>query len=441
MNRLPPEIILMIARVCKISSLATLCRCSKYFSDLSTPILYAKDIASTRPLSIAFALQLENEDVSVPILRKAKAANANLETQHSITLLDPTPRHYDIFFRGFKTFKYHRSTLLGIAISRGLDQTVNFLLDGGAHIDAIVDREINHLDVLGEPRLWTPLFIALTTRNRHVAMKLLDRGASLDALGSGLNALHIAAAANLPELIQRFSKEYPFDANIQDVNGDTALAYAIYSPYSDVALLSLLVRLGANVNFLIVYHGQHISPLSIACMSGRWDLAIELLHRGADATGCREVMVDGSGPGPLHPLRSACSRDIYHKAEVGTKRRTLIEALLNQGADPNRQGHTGEPLIVELVRKKLGTCLQYLLQDGRLYIEQTDAQGKTALAWALSTEHGAPDLGALLLKHRANVPSSSAQTILKFVHDIWNARMPMDIWNLLSHHKTLYLVE
>jgi hypothetical protein len=119
MNNLPPEIIINIASQCDTKGMAAL-RCSfQGFNILLNHTLCTRNVELEGSSCVQYAMtQCHSEDVSVAILRNAKSANADLESQINIELPDMSP-HWHQPNGSSQLLKYYRVTMLGFAIFIG----------------------------------------------------------------------------------------------------------------------------------------------------------------------------------------------------------------------------------------------------------------------------------------------------------------------------------
>jgi len=114
--------------------------------------------------------------------------------------------------------------------------------------------------------------------------------------------------------------------------GLTALHYAARDGQAEAA--HLLLDAGAEVNQ--VTEGDHTSPLLIAIINGNYDLAMELLERGADPN-----LASDDGAAPLFAAINCewALRTWYPQPTAWQQQQTtyleLMEALLKARADPN----------------------------------------------------------------------------------------------------------
>lgn len=114
--------------------------------------------------------------------------------------------------------------------------------------------------------------------------------------------------------------------------GLTALHYAARDGQAEA--VRLLLDAGAEVNQ--VTEGDHTSPLLIAIINGNYDLAMELLERGADPN-----LASDDGAAPLFAAINCewALRTWYPQPTAWQQQQTtyleLMEALLKARADPN----------------------------------------------------------------------------------------------------------
>jgi ankyrin repeat protein len=119
--------------------------------------------------------------------------------------------------------------------------------------------------------------------------------------------------------------------------GMTALHYAARDGHVDA--VRLLLDAGADINE--VTEGDQTSPVLIAIINGHYDLALELLERGADP---RLASEDGATPLFAAINSEWALRTWYPQPTAWQQQRTtyleLMEALLKKGADVNAQVKT-----------------------------------------------------------------------------------------------------
>jgi ankyrin repeat protein len=296
--------------------------------------------------------------------------------------------------------------ILAFAILQNLNKIADFLLDkasflrdGRTEINPIATEHEIAEHVVPKP-LFVPLLVALIRKNRPITERLLSLGVSPNSFGFGLNPFSVFVVVNNPECIRKFVTEYKIDVNVKNKNEDTPLFYAIRSPYSNAALISTLISLGADIQHTTFYRGKSVGLLAIAYKMRRWKEASVLVKQGAD--------VIEEGPGK--PLEVACLAGFAK----GTweKKKVLLNLLIEGGADINNYRPPQRPIIIELVRRGLEVELQYLLQHHHLELNATDGEGETALDWALSTKHHAAGCASLLFQRGAKFPNRSSDVLI-----------------------------
>ena len=167
------------------------------------------------------------------------------------------------------------------------------------------------------------------------------------------------------------------DVNVAQVDGMTALHWAVYNDDAETA--GLLVRSRANVNATNRYG---VPPLSIACTNGNATLVRLLLDAGANA--------NVSLPGGETVLMTA--------ARVGNLE--AVKALLARGANPNAQERRDQTALMWAAAEGHATVVRALIEAGST-INGTLASGFTPLFFAVREGH--IDVVRVLLEAGVNV--------------------------------------
>jgi ankyrin repeat protein len=167
------------------------------------------------------------------------------------------------------------------------------------------------------------------------------------------------------------------DVNAAQVDGMTALHWAIYNDDAETA--GLLVRSRANVNATNRYG---VPPLSLACTNGNATLVRLLLDAGANA--------NASLPGGETVLMTA--------AKVGSLE--AVKALLARGANPNAQERRDQTALMWAAAEGHATVVRALIEAGS-EVNATLASGFTPLFFAVREGH--IDVVRVLLEAGVNV--------------------------------------
>ncbi|KAI3326543.1 ankyrin repeat-containing domain protein [Xylariaceae sp. AK1471] len=245
----------------------------------------------------------------------------------------------------------------------------------------------------------------------------------------GINALHISAAADLPDIMEYLVKVKGMDPNAGDRFGDTPLIYAITSPYATEKSIAHLSALGANLTKVTSVADRSWSPLAIAMKCERWELAEQLLHKGA-------VPKQTTYAGLNHPLLLA----LLVKSSRNRRIRKRILPKLLAKVDPNMEVSDSQrigSLLSILVERKLRWETELLLRTGRVDVKSRDSSGRTPLERALSPSSGSTEIAALLLQHGARVPQEPITEILRLTNIICQTPHAMIIKETLDYNKAL----
>jgi len=177
------------------------------------------------------------------------------------------------------------STPLGEAAAKGDLAMIELLLDAGADVES-ENQE-------GQ----TALMAVSRTGNLEAAELLLDKGADVNAVESwgGQTALHWAAARQHPEMValllehganidvrgidRNWERRVTSEPRMKDMQtgGLTPLLYAVRE--NCLACVEVLLDAGADIN---KPDPDNVSPLILALVNMRYDVAMLLIERGTD---------------------------------------------------------------------------------------------------------------------------------------------------------------
>lgn len=261
-------------------------------ADGSTPLLWA--VYNSSPELVTLLLDdgadpnIANDLGISPLLQASRYGNATMVA----ALLSHGARHTDT--------QSNTEPALMAAARSGNMETVQALLDAGADVNATEPLEHQ-----------TALMWAVAEGHLDIASRLLDEGADPNM------------QARVSELTERKNADFPS-------GGFTPLHWAARN--GDDAMINLLLEHGADLN---AKNGDSSTPMMLAIVNDRFDVAERLLQRGADAN-------DGS----LYFITEMRDATTDWRARDGTVFRAdhpnklsaldLTRILLEAGADPNK---------------------------------------------------------------------------------------------------------
>ena len=178
--------------------------------------------------------------------------------------------------------------------------------------------------VARDPMGNTALIIAVNSGHETLADLLFDAGVEPE--------LHEAAAIGDSGRVRAALEREPSQLDTDSPEGFTPLALAAHFGHLDV--MRLLIDRGADVN-RVATHRLAVTPLHAALFGRQVDAALLLIEGGADVALAR----GGSG------WKRAGWTPLHYAAGMGFS--TLVQPLLDRGADPSRPDEEGKtPLDV-----------------------------------------------------------------------------------------------
>ncbi|KAF7365667.1 Ankyrin repeat protein [Mycena venus] len=321
---------------------------------------------------------------------------------------------------------------LYLCAALGYIEGVEFLLDGGADVNAVGQRFIE----FGGPHE-TALHAASMQGYLAIVHLLLEKGADFNAEDRGVTALQLAIRHGHIEIVHLLlEKGANINVNMPSSYG-TPLQLASEKGYTD--MIHLLIEKGADINA----KGRRGSALQIASAKGHLEIVTLLLKNNADINmrGWNGTALQlGSKWGHIEVVRLLLDKgaDINAAGEDGTAVQIalkcghieIVEILLKKGANVNVDGMQGSALhfasakgYTETVRLLLrrganinamneGNCsalklallqghnttFQLLLENGA---DTTTNNGGTVLQ--LASKHGRTEIVHLLLEKGADI--------------------------------------
>ncbi|OAA35052.1 ankyrin repeat domain containing protein [Metarhizium rileyi] len=191
------------------------------------------------------------------------------------------------------------------------------------------------------PNVKQVLVSAVRAKDHKLILQLLDRGVSPDT-GIEAHALNEAILSHDAESI-RLLLLYGVDVNATDKHGVSPLVAAAEKSYLDAAIA--LVKYGANPNISV---GPEMdSPLSIAAVANNVSFTHLLLMYGGNP---KQVMSNGN---------TILIASINKKTP-----KTLLEMLLNYGADANEKSREGKSALFEAITCGRADIVTMLIEHG-----------------------------------------------------------------------------
>jgi RNA polymerase sigma factor (sigma-70 family) len=180
--------------------------------------------------------------------------------------------------------------------------------------------------VARDPMGNTALIIAVNSGHDALADLLFDAGVE--------PGLHEAAAIGDSDRVRAALERKPSQLDTDSPEGFTPLALAAH--FGHLEVMRLLIDRGADVN-RVATHRLAVTPLHAALFGRQVDAALLLIERGADVALAR----GGSG------WKRAGWTPLHYAAGMGFS--TLVQPLLDRGADPSRPDEDGKtPLDVAI---------------------------------------------------------------------------------------------
>lgn len=254
------------------------------------------------------------------------------------------------------------------------------------------------------PREGTVLHVALRSCHRGITELLMERGAHVNADDDyGTSVLQAAAMLAQSETVQKLL-ERGADVNARGGPWGNALYAAASKEHSEnqTLIAELLVRHGADLNARVGHCG---TALAAAASTGQEEVVKLLLSHGADVNVEDDEMLpsfvpsndrepsprreENCKPGPVHvsPLYHACLNGYLD----------IAEALLDHGADPNREeGRYGNAMSEALQFADNPWIVALLIQRGfHVDIDTLTTAAsrghKSSLVEILSPDNGGPE--------------------------------------------------
>lgn len=309
------------------------------------------------------------------------------------------------------------NTALQLAAAGGWEPLVRFLLRKGAAVES------------RNPCGWSPLMQAARFGHLDVSLILLENGADVNAQNRlGASVLTVAARGGHTAVVKlllesgAFVDNYDhFDVNMvnhissmEELPDITALMAA--TQHGHEAVVRLLLEWGADSNFTAKTTGW--TPLMLAALGGKVNVAQQLVDRGADPDHVNvlektafEVALNFKHKDmknfldaitTIRPKTDEEKRrpDVFHALKTGNIQ--LVKEIVDE--DPNQvnivNGEGASPLMIAAVTGKLD-LVELLIERNADINKQDNVHAWTALMQA--TYHGNKEVVLYLLNQGADV--------------------------------------
>jgi ankyrin repeat protein len=251
----------------------------------------------------------------------------------------------------------------------------------------------------------TALAEAAARGHRRIAEELLDAGAKRSLKDNmGHTPLHLAVLAGDAEMVRLMAEGRGADAGGQEIDPQTIeLAFSTNSDEVVQVLLDGCLGEGTREAALVAAaSGCHVGWVKRA------------LSEGADPNGTSS---SGSGTALNAASLSGLSAMVVGDPAAMTlkRRREVVQALLDAGADPCRADETGW-MPFTAAAASLDVSILKLMVEAGASVDAEDVDGLTALAFAIRS--GDPDKVGFLLDSGASLENSiKGMTPVEFARD------------------------
>ena len=142
----------------------------------------------------------------------------------------------------------NKNTLLISSVYHNLKEVSIYLID---YFRNELKSSTQFLDYLNLRNIkgYDALLYSAYRGNYEIFQKLLENGAYLNTCNiTGLNALHLSAQGNCPNIITALMEKYIFNINSQDNHGNTALHWAVY--FNNQQCIDYLLYYNIDINII-----------------------------------------------------------------------------------------------------------------------------------------------------------------------------------------------
>ncbi|XP_048255824.1 serine/threonine-protein phosphatase 6 regulatory ankyrin repeat subunit C-like isoform X3 [Haliotis rufescens] len=427
--------ILGVSEVCTKHNLGNLVFIQKWLNtiDILLDIGYSFSDKSKNVHSIELIIQLEREDIGRVFLERWPSLQDELNKSKG------TPLHVAVKHAKHETVQYliekganvnaednNQVTPLHVAVEHAKHETVLYLIEKGANVNAENNNQVTPLHVAVEHAKHetvhyliekgasvksednnqvTPLHVAVAHAKHETVLYLIDKGANVNAEDiNQVTPLHVAVEHAKHETVL-YLIEKGANVNAEDINQVTPLHVAVEHAKHETVLY--LIEKGANVN---AENKNQVTPLHVAAEHAKHETVLYLIEKGASVKS-----EDNNQVTPLHVAVEHAKHETVHY-------------LIEKGASVTARGRLGvTPLHVAVEHAKHETVL-YLIEKGAR-VNASGRFGATPLHAAVKlAKH---ETAQYLIEKGANVNAEDKNQVT-----------PLHVAVKLAKHETVqYLIE
>ena len=124
---------------------------------------------------------------------------------------------------------HNNNTILATLVNYNLTRAVNYFISTIKSYNKTVSEHLSYINQKNS-KGYNALLYSAFRGNLQIFTKLMDNGADINSTtsSSGLNALHLAAQGNFPNIIIYLIEKYGMNINSQDNKGNSGLHWAVY---------------------------------------------------------------------------------------------------------------------------------------------------------------------------------------------------------------------
>ena len=206
-----------------------------------------------------------------------------------------------------------------------------------------------------------PLHLACEESTAMVVHVLIQYGADVNRKQNGMTPLMIACKSGHQVIVQRLLQEPNINFDAVDLNGKSALHFAILT--SDI--VTALATKGANPN---IRDKSGWTPLDYAIGHNNIDAISSLVQSPYQLDSVQKL--------PTHeiPIHLACEKSTTD----------VVDVLIQYGADVNIKHNGMTPLMVACKRGHYG-IVQHVLKTQKVNVNAQDSNGLTALHFSVQS--------------------------------------------------------